>query len=88
MLGGIDLGLSLALISALASALAWHRSLTRNQYNREREYSYLIKAIEQQNIYSKELTNDHRAILKELDTTNDRLSRLEILLIKESKHHV
>lgn len=72
---GIDISLALALISAAASALGWHRSATRSQYAREREYTHILKNLDQQ-------AQAHGEIFKELDAVEDRLSRLEILILR------
>jgi len=81
MTGIVDVGLVLAIASTLASVYAWVRAKTRAAYAREREYSHILKGIEQQNANIQnlfhELDHDHKAILKELDEVGDRLQRLE-----------
>lgn len=74
-MAGFDIGLIIAITSALASALGWHRSIARTQYARERQYEHIFRNLEIQ-------AQAHSEIFKELDAVADRLSRLEILLLK------
>ena len=72
---GFDIGLLIAIISAVASALGWYRSATRNAYAREREYAHILRNLEQQ-------TQAFGQLFKLSDSLDDRLSRLEILLLR------
>lgn len=74
----IDIGLGIAIFSSLAGVVAWYRSFTRSQYSHEREYSHILKNLEQ-------ASATHQEMFKELDGLNDRLSRLEVLIIAQQK---
>lgn len=74
-MNGFDVGLILAIASSAAAVLGWYRAVTRNQYAREREYSHIVRSLEQQTLAANEL-------LKELDHLGDRISRLEILMLR------
>lgn len=74
---GFDIGLLLAIASSAAAVLGWYRSVTRNQYAREREYSHITRNLEQQTQAALEL-------LKELDHLGDRISRIEVLLLRSN----
>lgn len=74
---GFDIGLTISTIMAFSAALGWYRSNARNQYAREREYSYILKNLEL-------ATVAHQEIYKELDAVEDRLSRLEILILRNA----
>lgn len=74
----LDIGLFIAAATAIVSVLGWYRSQVRTSYSHEREYLHISRNLEQAAIA-------HQDIFKEVDQINDRLSRLEILLIKEAK---
>jgi hypothetical protein len=74
---GLDLGLVISIATTSAAVLAWYRSVARNQYAKERQYDHIIKNLEQ-------AASAHQEIYKELDSVTDRLSRLEILLLRNS----
>jgi len=75
---GFDTGLLLAAGSSAAALLGWYRSVTRNQYAREREYAHIARSLEQQ-------TQAIGELLKELDNLGDRISRLEILVLRTGR---
>lgn len=77
---GSDVGLVITAVMSSATALGWYRSATRNQYAREREYSHILRNLEQ-------ATQAHQEIYKELDTVSERLGRLEILLLQKVGGH-
>lgn len=76
---GIDIGLIIALASALGSTLAAYRAMIRSQYSREREVAHMLESLERGSHVLQEL-------IKQLDAVEDRLSRLEILILKNSHH--
>jgi hypothetical protein len=71
-----DIRTALALASSVMGATFWYRGLARSGYAREREYAHIMKNLEQASL-------SHAEIFKELDELGDRLSRLEILLIRK-----
>lgn len=73
----LDVGLAITSVTAIGSLLGWHRSTTRNQYARERQYDHILKNLEQ-------AASAHQEIYKQLDSVEDRLSRLEILILRNS----
>lgn len=73
----VDIGLVISTITSLAAGLGWYRSNARNQYAREREYAHILKNLEQ-------ASAAHQEIYKELDAVTDRLSRLEIILLRNT----
>lgn len=74
---GLDLGLLVTIGTTSAAALGWYRSTARNQFARERQYEHILRNLEQQ-------TQAHSEIYKQLDSVEDRLSRLEILILRNS----
>ncbi|MBD2462268.1 hypothetical protein H6G89_14565 [Oscillatoria sp. FACHB-1407] len=73
-MAGVDVGLLVGLISSLAGALAWYRSLARSQYARERELAHILKNQEQSNLVLRDLVD-------QVDELGDRLTKHEALLI-------
>jgi hypothetical protein len=71
-----DPRLVLALLSSLVGAIAWYRALARSEYEKERQYAHIMKNLEQASLA-------HAEIFKELDAVGDRLSRLEIILLRK-----
>jgi hypothetical protein len=73
-----DIGLAISIITSLAAALAWHRSNARNQYAREREYLHILKTLEQNR-------ESILHLISACDDVEDRLSRLEVWLLRDAK---
>jgi hypothetical protein len=76
---GLDIGLALTLTTAFASALVAYRGLVRGQYAREREYAHIMRTLEQNR-------ENIAHLLNEVDTVGDRLSRVEVLILRDSRH--
>lgn len=73
----VDIGLVISVSMSLATALGWYRSNARGDFAREREYAHILKNLEQ-------ASAAHQEIYKELDAVTDRLSRLEIILLRNT----
>lgn len=77
---GVDIGLAIAVTSAVISTIGWYGSQVKNRYTRERESAHILKNLEQQNQAFTE-------VFKDFDRLDDRLSRLEVLLIRRGMNH-
>jgi hypothetical protein len=73
-MAGVDIGLAIGLISSLAGALAWYRSLARSQYARERELAHILKNQEQAGLVLHDL-------VEQVDDIGDRMTKQEALII-------
>jgi hypothetical protein len=73
MLGGLDVSLTITLVTSTAAVLAWYRGQTIHAYERQNAYQNLLKSIEQVTLVQKETC-------KEIDELGDRINRVEMLL--------
>ncbi|MDX2212505.1 MAG: hypothetical protein SFY66_04370 [Oculatellaceae cyanobacterium bins.114] len=73
-MAGVDIGLLIGIISSVAGALAWYRSLARSQYARERELAHILKNQEQTGLVLHDLVD-------QVDELGDRLTKQEALII-------
>lgn len=67
--------LVIAIGTAAASLVAWYTTTVRYRYARERENGHILRNLENQ-------SQAFAQLFKDLDSLADRLSRLEVLLLK------
>lgn len=77
---GVDISLLIAIGSTAVSVLGWYSSTIRNRYARERESAHILRNLEQQ-------TQAFSQVFKDFDKLDDRMSRLEVLLLRKGVSH-
>ena len=93
---GIDIGLIIAVVSALAGAIAWYRNYTREAYARERKLGHIENHIKQHsesiNVLFRdaeetlnELNQSDRMILRELSELRHQIAELTIAVHYQSQ---